>query len=64
MALKTVIYENCRRCGEPDGKVQGTRVWRNTHRCKKPVPGPQAPPQDFRLVDVVFVRADGTRIVQ
>ena len=64
MALKTVIHELCSRCGEIDGKVQGTTVWRNTHRCNKPVPGPQAPPQDFRLADVVFVRADGTRIDQ
>ena len=58
MALKTVIHERCQRCGEIDAKVRGDRVWRSTHKCKNPVPGPQNPPQDFRLADVIFVPAE------
>jgi hypothetical protein len=55
MSLKPTIYEYCRRCGQKDAFIRGNVVWRSTHKCTNPVPGPSNPPQDFRLPDVVFV---------
>jgi hypothetical protein len=56
MAVKRMIYEICRTCGEVDARVEGNRVIWPLCRCSHAGPIP-SPPRAVPLESVIFVPA-------